>query len=105
MKALLESVLGSKLLPWAIGLALVVAGTLIVIAKNRDNKLVQTGRDAGAASAVVEGQRDILKQVERANNAEQEVHRSGDAARFDRCVRNATPDTRANCERFRPLPD
>lgn len=79
--------------------------TVIQIADNRDERMIETAKEGGASEAVVEGQRDILTQVERANNAEQEIHRSGDAARYDRCLRNATADTRANCERFRPMPN
>lgn len=105
---IIESITGvftSKLFLWALGLALIVGGTLVVMSKNRDAKLVDTGREAGASGAVVEGQRDILNQVERANDAEQEVAASGDAAAFDRCVRNSTPRSRASCDRFRPVPD
>lgn len=108
MKDLLGTVIGpftAKLWLGLLGLVLIAAGTFVVIVKNRDARLVETAKDSGAAEAVVIGQRDILGQVERANNAEQEVHRGGDAARFDRCVRNSTPDTRANCDRFRPVPD
>lgn len=100
------SIVSSKAFAWALGLALIVGGTLVVISKNRDNKLVSTGREAGAATAVVAGQGQILTQVERANDAETQVRRGGDAARYDRCLRsNASAETRVNCERFRPVPD
>ena len=78
---------------------------VITIADNRDKRLIETAQEGGETKAVVEGQRDILNQVERANNAEQEIQRSGDVARYDRCLLNATDDTRANCERFRPVSD
>lgn len=83
----------------------VLAFAAIKIADNRDKRMIETAQESGANEAVVEGQRDILNQVERANNAEQEINRGGDTAHFDRCLRNATADTRANCERFRSVPD
>ncbi len=101
----ITSVVTSKLFLWALGLSLIVGGTLVVINKNRDTKLVTTGKEAGAATAVVAGQEAILNQVEAANNAEQEITRGGDAAAFDRCVRYATADSRAGCDRFRPVPN
>lgn len=102
-----EGLLGIKNKWWMLGIALILAAsaTVIAIADNAVEDFRDTAKDAGAATAVVAGQRDILNQVERANNAEQEISRSGDAARFDRCLRIATPDTRANCERFRPVSD
>ena len=78
---------------------------VVLISDNRDKRMIETAQESGETKAVVEGQRDILNQVERANNAEQEIQRSGDAARYDRCLLDATDDTRANCERFRPVPD
>lgn len=108
MKNLIDGALGfvtSKAFLALVAIATVLAAAMIVIAKNRDNRLVETGREAGASGAVAEGQRDILDQVERANDAENEIVRSGDAGRYERCLRNATDATRPNCERFRPLPD
>ena len=91
-----------------IGALLLIASaitTVVLIADNRDKRLVETGREAGASSAVIEGQRDVLGQVERANNATAEIRSSDNAARHERCLRNSTPATRANCKRFAPLPD
>lgn len=108
MKELLGTVIGpftAKIWLGILGIALIIGATFVVMSKNRDAKLVETGREAGTAGAVATGQAAILKQVERANNAEQEITRGGDAARYDRCLRNATPDTSANCERFRPVSD
>lgn len=108
MKDLLGTVIGpftAKIWLGILGLALVGAGMFVVISKNRDNKLVETAKDSGAAEAVVAGQANIIDQVEKANEAEQEVRTGGDADRHARCLRNSTPDTRANCERFRPVPD
>ena len=102
-----EGLLGIKNKWWILGLALILAisATVITIADNRDKRLIETAQEGGETKAVVEGQRDILNQAERANNAEQEIQRSGDVARYDRCLLNATDDTRANCERFRPVSD
>lgn len=105
---LLNSALGPfKVKIWLAILAALgmIAWAVIEIADNRDKRMIETARDSGANEALVEGQRDILDQVERANNAEQEIHRSGDADRYARCLRNASSDTRSNCERFRPVSD
>lgn len=82
-----------------------VAGVIITIADNRDKRMVDTAKDAGAASAVIQGQQDTLEQVERAKNVEDEIARGGDADRYERCLRNATARSRANCARFKPVPD
>jgi hypothetical protein len=108
MKDLLGTVIGpftAKIWLGLLGLALIIGGTVVVISKNRDEKLVDTGREAGAATAVVAGQADVLNQVERANDAEQEIAAAAESAAFDRCVRNSTPRSRASCDRFRPVPD
>jgi hypothetical protein len=108
MKDLLNTAIGpftAKI--WlAILTALALAAWAVVqIADNSDRRKIEVAKEAGAAGAVIGGQRDILDQVERANNAEQEIHRGGDADRHERCLRIATDATRANCERFRPVPD
>lgn len=108
MKDLLNTVIGpftAKIWFGLLSLALIVAGTAVVIAKNRDTKLVDTGREAGTAGAVAEGQKSILDQVGKANEAEDQVRRSGGAERYERCLRYATADTRANCDALRPVPD
>ncbi len=99
--------LGLKNGIWLVILAAIaaVAFTVIAIADNAVEDTLKTAKDSGAAEAAVAGQRDILSQVERANNAEQEIIRSGDDARYARCLRNATPSTIGNCERFRTMPD
>ena len=82
-----------------------ISATAITIAKNRDDSLIDTAKEAGANDAIVAGQNDILNQVEQANNAQNEID-SGDAdAAFKRCMSNATAATRASCDRFRTLPD
>jgi hypothetical protein len=78
---------------------------IITIADNRDKRLIETAETAGASEAIIAGQTGVLNQVKEANDAEQEINRGDDAARFARCLRNATADTRANCDRFRPVPD
>jgi len=84
---------------------MLAAGVVVKVIDNRDERLIDTAKDAGSAGAVIEGQKDTLDQVERANNADREIDRGGDAARYERCLRNATAESRANCDRFAPLPD
>lgn len=108
MKDLLNTAIGpftAKIWMGLLGIVLIAAGTAVVIAKNRDAKLVDTGREAGSAGAVAEGRKIILDQVGKANEAEDQVRRGGDAERYQRCLRYATPDTRANCDALRPMPD
>ena len=90
----------------AILTALALAAWAVVeIADNSDKRKIDVAKEAGAADAVIGGQRDILTQIERANNAEQEVGRSDAVTRYERCLRIATDATRPSCERFRPLSD
>lgn len=106
MKDLLASVTGvvtSKLFLWALGLALIVGGTLVVISRNRDAKLVDTGREAGAAGAVVAGQQSTLGQVGAANEAENDVRAGRSSAAFDQCVRDSAPGYESGCARYRPV--
>ena len=86
----------------AVTLLVSAVTAVVLIADNRDKRMIETAEQGGATKAVVEGQDRILQQVERANDAESEVDRSDDAARYERCLRNATPATRANCQRFVP---
>lgn len=107
MKAVADFVT-SKVFLWIIGLALVVGGTIVVISKNRDEKLVATGKEAGSSTAVAAGQAVTLDQTEKANAAGNEVRNDRGNARYDECVRDSTPATRGNCARYRtnqPLPD
>ena len=91
-----------------LAIAVFLAGVAFVVIQVADNAVedtLDTAKDAGAAAAVIEGQRDVLTQVERAEDAEDEIRRSGDATAYERCMRYATSDTRANCEPLRPLLD
>lgn len=108
MNDLLNTALGPlKLKGWLIALAVLgmLAGVIITIASNRDERMIETAKDSGAAAAVITGQHSTLEQVERANDAQDEIARSGDAARYERCLRNASPASRDNCIRFKPVPD
>ncbi len=108
MKEVLSGIIApftSKIGMSLLALALVIAGTIIVINKNRDTALVDGGREAGKAQAESAGQKSILDQVGKANEAEDKVRRGGDAERYERCLRYATVDTRANCDALRPVPD
>lgn len=105
---LLDTALGPfKVKVWLAILAgmAMLAGVVITIADNRDKRMVETAKDSGAAEAVILGQQDTFEQLERANDAEDQIVRGGDVARYERCLRNASPDTRANCARFQPVPD
>lgn len=82
-----------------------VAFVVIKIADNRDERMIDTAKEGGAASAVIEGQNDTLSQVEKANEAERKIDRNGDSDRYARCLRNSTEASRANCARFKPVPD
>lgn len=99
--------LGIKNQWWLLAVFIIgtAAATLITITDNRDKRMVETAKDAGGNAAVIKGQRDVLRQVEQANEAENEIVRSGDAGRYERCLRDATPSSRAGCDRFRPVPD
>lgn len=106
MKDLFASIRGSlsgKLLPWIIGLALVAAGTFVVISKNRDNKLVETGRQSGASEAITKGHESTLGQLKDANNAEQDIRASGERsdARYLGCLQDS--DRPGSCDRYKPL--
>lgn len=83
----------------------VLAFAAIKIADNRDKRMIETAQESGASSAVVEGQRDVLEQVERAQNADNEINSGDRTARYERCLRNSSEASRANCERFRPVSD
>lgn len=88
-----------------ISLALVIAGTVVVISKNRDTKLVDTGREAGSAGAVARGHETTLDQARRANDAGNQVRDNRGDALYRSCLLDATAESRVRCERFRPLPD
>ena len=90
--------LWAKLLAAAIPLALIAAGAWIVIERERDERLVDSGREAGAAMVVIEGQKQTLDMNRKANDAETEIRRGGDVA-VDGCVSNARGDA-SGCERF-----
>lgn len=106
MKKIFETVastVSSKMFLWIVGLALVAGGTLVVISKNRDNKLVDVGREAGEAGAVVRGQDRTFGQLGDANNVETIIQRGGErnAVRHAQCLQdNQNPKS---CERFRPI--
>ena len=92
---------------WLIIIAGIAAlsATLITISKNRDAALVDTGKEAGAAGAVIEGQNQTLDQLEKANAKERELQSAGE--RSDARYRDCMFDSRdkAACERFRPVAD
>lgn len=108
MTALLDTVIGPlKAKVWLaiVSLALVIAGTAVVISKNRDAKLVDTGREAGSAGAVARGHETTLDQARRANDAGNQVRDNRGDALYRSCLLDATAESRVRCERFRPLPN
>jgi hypothetical protein len=92
---------------WLIAFAVLsmVAGVIIKVASDRDDKLISSASNAGASSAVIAGQNDVIEQVEKANAAEQEMRNSGDAGMYARCMQNSSASSRSNCDRFRPVSD
>ena len=82
-----------------------VAFVIIEIADNRDKRMIETAEESGASKGLAESQGNILDQVEKANDAEKDLNRGGDADRYARCLQDATAATRGNCERFRPVSD
>lgn len=108
MSELLNTAIGpftAKIWLGILSLALIAAGTVVVISKNRDEKLVDAGREAGASDAVRQGQDITLDQNRKANDAGNKVRDNRDGALYAQCMRNATDATRANCEQFRPVSD
>lgn len=89
---------------WLLGAALALAALAwwLSAAEKADDK---ANREIGAQGAVISGQRTTLDQVGKANEAEDKVRRGGDTERYERCLRYATADTRANCDALRPVPD
>ena len=90
----------------AIGLVtLLIAGVTaaMLISSNRDERLIETAQESGAADAIITGQNTTLDQLGDANDAEQEIRTGGERsrARFDDCMRNSRRS--ASCERYRPI--
>lgn len=98
-----QGLLGIKNQWWLLIIGLIIAAslTIIEIADNAERRKLDTAKEAGAATAVVEGQRTTLSQTEKANEAGNEVRDDRGNARYDQCLRDATADTRSNCERYR----
>lgn len=86
----------------AIGAVVALIGAVsavVLIADNRDKRMIETAQESGAVKAESEGKSTTLKQNKDANDAEDKIRRGGDAA-VDSCLR----DNRAGsvgCERFR----
>lgn len=72
---------------------------VVLIADNRDKRMVETAQESGAIQARSEGKSTTLQQNKDANHAEDEIRRGGDAA-VDGCMRDAR-GSGAGCERFR----
>ena len=106
----ISAILSTALKPlWAKALAAVVliapiiVGGWIVINKNRDTKLVDTGREVGRTEAIGKGYESTLKQLEKANAAERNLEAGGErsAHRHAQCLQDS--DRPSACDRYRPL--
>lgn len=80
----------------AIGL-LVIAG---VTALHVVDTLTETAEQKGAVTERAEAQADIIKNVEKANEARTDVRDPRSRAAYDECMRSARNP--ANCQRFLP---
>lgn len=99
---LLNTALGPfKVKIWLAILAAIsaIAGAFIIIADNRDKRMIETAQESGAVKAESAGKSVTLDQNRSANNAEDKVRRGG-AAAVDGCVSDARGDS-SGCERFR----
>lgn len=86
----------------AVGLVIAAITAVVLIADNRDKRMIETAQDSGKSEAVIEGQNQTLDQLKEANDAEREVNRrERNAARFDQCLQDSRDAAR--CERYRPL--
>ncbi len=86
-----------------VGLGL-IAWAIIGTYDNTLDDARETGREAGAAGAVIAGQNQTLDQLGDANAAEQDLRINGDrsAERYRQCLLDNR--RKAACERYRPLP-
>ena len=71
---------------------------VVLIADNRDKRMIETAQNSGRTEAESEGKSVTLDQNRKANDAEDEVRRGGPAA-TDGCLSNARGDS-TGCERF-----
>ena len=82
----------------------IVAGMAFVIVRIADNAFedtLDTAADRGRAEAEVEGHETTLEQLERANDAEDDIRFDRDNARYTACLRDVAPGYEASCERYR----
>lgn len=94
-------------LKWSVAgvLGVVLIAALFLSLREQERKDDKANQEIGETKAVNAGQEATLNQVERANDAEAKIRTSGDAGKYERCVRYSSPDTRANCAAFAPVPD
>ena len=87
----------------AVGLGLIV-WAIIGTYDNTLDDARDTGREAGAAGAVIAGQAQTLDQLKDANDAEQDLRSSGErsARKYDQCLLDSR--RKEACERYRPVP-
>ena len=82
----------------AIGVAIASVTAIVLIADNRDKRMIETAQDSGRTEAESEGKSVTLDQNRKANDAEDEVRRGGPVAGSG-CVSNDRGDG-TGCERF-----
>lgn len=92
---------------WALGavVAIVLLAALWLTITSREEADDTRNIERGKVEQREAGQKAVLDQVEKANEAEAAINRGGDAEQYARCMRYAEPDTRANCDALRPVPD
>lgn len=93
--------LGLKGWVWAVGaIALVIAGVLWLRAQEAADD--RTNQAIGATKAINEGHESTLDQLEKANEAEDDIRFDRSGARYFACLRDVAPGYEAGCERYRP---
>lgn len=80
----------------AVGLLVIVGVTALHVV----DTLTETAEQKGAVTERAEAQADIIKNVEKANEARTDVRDPRSRAAYDECMRSARNP--ANCERFLP---
>ena len=86
-----------------VGFALIVWGIIGTYDNTLDDAR-ETGREAGAAGAVIAGQNQTLDQLKDANDAEQDLRAGGERSDelYAGCMLDS--DRPEACERYKPLP-
>ena len=81
-----------------------LCASFIIIVDNRDKRMIETARETGAATTIIESQNAGFEQIERVKDADRKIDAGDLRERYERCLRNNEPATRANCQRFSAVP-